>query len=300
MIQYIVRFLTFLAALAFCAAAQAAPKVVVSIKPLQSLAARVMAGVGSPTVLVSGSASPHSYSLRPSDMQALEDANVVFWIGPRFETFLSQPLAATHAVAVSLADAPGVTSLRARSGGLWDTSVQSPNAGADPHLWLDVANAEAIARAMAAALSTADAANAARYAANARGLQADLMALDTELRALLTPVRERPFIVFHDATHYFEARYGLAGVGAVSISPERPPGAKRVDGLRARVALGDIVCIFTEPPFEPKLMSSIAGSARVKTGILDPEGAALTPGPTLYFDLMRGLARGFSECLAPA
>lgn len=294
------RFPTFLVVLMLCAPTQAAPKVVVSIKPLQSLAARVMAGVGTPAVLVSGSASPHSYSLRPSDMRTLEDATLVFWIGPGFETFLTQPLAATNATAVSLSTAPDVTLLRARAGGLWDTSVQTQNAGADPHLWLDVANAQAIARAMATALSTADAANAARYAANARGLQADLEALDAELRALLTPARERTFIVFHDATHYFEARYGLAGVGAVSISPERPPGARRVGGLRTRVAQGDIVCIFTEPQFEPKLVATIVGGARVKTGILDPEGAALTPGPALYFDLMRGLARGFSQCLAPA
>ena len=299
MSPYFLRFLAFMTFMAVDPQVQAAPKVVVSIKPLQSLAARVMAGVATPTVLVNGSASPHSYSLKPSDMRGLEDADVVFWIGPGFETFLSQPLAATRATAVPLAAAPGVTPLRGRAGGLWDTSRPAQDAGADPHLWLDIANARAVAQAMAAALSAADGANAARYAENVRALQADLEALDTELRALLAPVRDRPFIVFHDATHYFEARYGLKGVGAVSISPERPPGARRVDGLRARVSQGDIACIFTEPQFEPKLLSAITAHAKVKTGILDPEGATLTPGPALYFDLMRGLARGFALCLAP-
>ncbi len=298
MSPYLLRSLAFIAFLTLCTPVQAAPKVVVSIKPLQSLAARIMTGLGAPVVVVSGSASPHSYSLRPSDMRALQEADVVFWIGPSFETFLTQPLAATRATAVSLAAAPGIAPLRGRAGGLWDTSPQAPDTGVDPHLWLDVANAQAIAQAMAAALGAADAANAARYTANARTLQVDLEALDTEIRATLAPVRDRAFIVFHDATHYFEARYGLKGVGAVSISPERPPGARRVEGLRARVSQGDIACIFTEPQFEPKLLSAITARARVKTGILDPEGAALTPGPTLYFDLMRGLARGFAQCLA--
>ena len=88
-------------------------------------------------------------------------------------------------------------------------------------------------------------------------------------------------------------------LAALPLTPLIPKSAaRRVEGLRARVSQGDIACIFPEPQFEPKLLSAITARARVKTGILDPEGAALTPGPTLYFDLMRGLARGFAQCLA--
>ena len=292
----------------FSGLAEAAPKVVVSIKPLHSLAARVMGSVGQPTLLVSGAASPHTYSLRPSDMRVIERADVVFWIGPNFEAFLTQALNATSGVTVTLAAAPGVTRLKARAGGLWDSavqdssvrdsSVQAGDAGDDPHLWLDIANAKAIAATMAAALGTADPANAVRYAANARSLAVALDAFDSELRGLLMPVRAKRFIVFHDATRYFEERYGLMSVGAVTVSPERPPGARRVEDLRARMAQGDIACLFTEPQFEPKLAATLVGRSQVKTGTLDPEGTALTPGPALYFDLMRGLARGFAGCLA--
>ncbi|MHB1206420.1 MAG: zinc ABC transporter substrate-binding protein [Rhodospirillaceae bacterium] len=281
----------------FSGVAGAVPKVVVSIKPLHSLAARVMGGVGQPALLVNGAASPHTYSLRPSDMRMIEDAAVVFWIGPNFETFLTQALTATHGVAVTLSAAPGMMRLKARAGGLWDSSAQTKDAGDDPHLWLDIANAKAIAQAMAAALGAADPANAVRYASNARSLAVDLDAFDGELRGLLMPVRDRRFIVFHDATRYFEERYGLMGVGAVTIGPERPPGARRVEDLRARLAEGDVACLFTEPQFEPKLASTLVGRSKVKTGTLDPEGTALTPGPALYFDLMRGLARGFAGCL---
>ncbi|MBX7200229.1 MAG: zinc ABC transporter substrate-binding protein [Rhodospirillaceae bacterium] len=278
--------------------ALAAPKVAVSIKPLQGLAARVTAGVTAPALLVTGTASPHSYSLKPSDMRALEGADVVFWMGPAFEVFLVQPLASIRARAIPLMAVPGVMPLRGRTGGLWDSSVQQKDAAVDPHVWLDIANAQAIARAMATALSAADPADAARYGANLRALAADLDALDGELQALLAPVRDRPFIVFHDATQYFERRYGLAGVGAVTLGPERPPGARRIDALRVRIARNDIVCLFTEPQFEPKLIATLSGEGRIKTAVLDPEGAALTPGPALYFELMRGLGRSFSECLA--
>ena len=278
--------------------ADAAPKVVASIKPVQSLAARVMAGVGMPSLLVAGAASPHSYSLKPSDMTALQDADLVFWIGPAFETFLAQPIAVAKVETFALMDAPGVAVVRGRTGGLWDSSMQAKDAGVDPHLWLDIANAQAMAREMAARLSAVDTGNAPRYAANTKALLADLDALDAELRAMLAPVRDKPFIVFHDATRYFEARYGLAGVGAVTLGPDRPPGARRVDALRARIHQNDVACLFAEPQFEPKLITTLAGDAPVKTAVLDPEGAALTPGPALYSALMRGLGRSFSQCLA--
>jgi zinc transport system substrate-binding protein len=294
----LLRSLTIALAAVAATPALAAPKVVASIKPLHSLAARITAGITSPAVLVGGVASPHSYSLKPSDMRTLEDADVVFWIGPAFETFLAQPLASTRARIVALTDAQGVTLLRGRSGGLWDSSLQTKDAGPDPHIWLDIANTKAIARAMADALSAADSANAGRYGANTKALAADLDALDAELRTRLAPARDRPFIVFHDATYYFESHYGLTGVGAVTLGPERPPGARRVEALRARIAQNDVACLFTEPQFEPKLVATLTGQARIRTAVLDPEGAGLTPGPALYFELMRGLAQGFVDCLA--
>src|SRR5690349_15608196 len=97
-------------------AAAQPPAIVASIKPVQSLVAAVMAGVGTPLLLVPGAASPHTYSLRPSDARLLRGAGLVFWIGPIYESFLAKPLAslAGEARIVRLADAPGVTVLRQR------------------------------------------------------------------------------------------------------------------------------------------------------------------------------------------
>ena len=52
--------------------------VVVSIKPVHSLVAGVMQGVGEPGLLVKGTGSEHSYSLRPSEARALERAEWFF------------------------------------------------------------------------------------------------------------------------------------------------------------------------------------------------------------------------------
>ncbi|MFY0735773.1 zinc ABC transporter substrate-binding protein [Aurantimonas sp. NFXS3] len=106
--------------LASFAPAQAeAPKVIASIKPVHSLVSSVMAGVGEPTLLVAGSASPHTYAMKPSDAAALQDADIVFWVGDALETFLVKPIGtmASDATSVELVDTPGLETLPFREGG---------------------------------------------------------------------------------------------------------------------------------------------------------------------------------------
>ncbi len=99
--------------------ATAAPEVVVSIKPVHSLVAAIMQGVGEPQLIVDGAASPHTYNLRPSNARKLETADVVFWVGPGLEAFLEKPLEALAAKAtvVELEDAKGLEKLPFREGG---------------------------------------------------------------------------------------------------------------------------------------------------------------------------------------
>ena len=279
----------FLAVIACGAASAAAPSVVVSIKPVQALVADVMEGVGAPTLLVQGSASPHAYTLRPSDAKMLTDANAVFWIGPEMETALDKPLTSLSgkATVVALLHADGIKVLR---GG---DSVST-----DGHAWLDIDNAKAMVTAIAQTLSKVDPANSARYVDNAANVQTRLNTLDAELRAQLMPVEHRPFIVFHDAYRYFANRYGLNMLASVTVNPEQPPGGRHVAELQALIAKQGAVCVFAEPQFQPKLMRTLEENTQARSGVLDPEGSALPPGPKLYVDLMRGLADNLVRCLS--
>ncbi|MCD1642170.1 zinc ABC transporter substrate-binding protein [Aurantimonas coralicida] len=95
------------------------PKVIASIKPVHSLVSSVMVGIGEPTLLVAGSASPHTYAMKPSDAAALQDADIVFWVGDALETFLVKPIGtmAGDATSVELIDTPGLETLPFREGG---------------------------------------------------------------------------------------------------------------------------------------------------------------------------------------
>lgn len=292
----------FLLAVALCVTASpamATPAVLATIKPIHSLVAGVMAGVGTPDLLIGGAASVHSYSFKPSDARKIAGASVIFEVSPDLETYLNAPLRnLSHAKVVALASVPGVLRLPAREGGLWQKDADH-SAPFDPHLWLDPQNAIAMTRAIAATLSAADPAHAHLYSQNATRQITTLTALDGELRAKVAPVRARHYLVFHDAYQYFEHRYGLSAAGSVTVSPDRPVGPQRLVALRQSIAAGKATCLFREPQFPPRLIDTLTEGHGIRVGVLDPLGADIASGPGLYPILMRQLAQSLSTCLKP-
>ena len=310
------------ASLASARAAGEVPQVVVSLKPVHSLIAGVMSGVGEPTLLIPGSASPHAYSLRPSDARSLREADLVFWVDPGMETFLEKPLESLAGVAevVTLSRVEGIALLKNRAGGTWESHDEAEHEDSDDHqdhgghdeaeehahgvynlhIWLDTDNATAIVEAAVSTLSRLDPQHATSYARNGEAVIGRLTALDRELRSDLEPVRETPFVVFHDAYHYFEKHYGLNAVGSITVSPERAPGANRLSQIREKIGGLSAACVFTEPQFSPKVVRTVIDGTSARLAVLDPLGVDYPAGPEAYFALMRDLAGSLRKCLAVA
>lgn len=289
------------------ARAQDAPMVAVSIKPLHSLVSAVMLGVGEPKLIVDGAASAHTYSLKPSNAADLQAARLVFWMGPEMEHFLAEPLQslAANANVVTMEDVPNLNRLPLREGGAFEADDDEAHAdtghdhGAhDMHVWLDPQNAVVMAEAIRDQLVATDPAHEAQYIANTKALEANIKALDAELSATLSPLKDKPLIVFHDAYQYFEKRYGLRVAGSITVSPETAPGAERLKEIHDKIASLGATCVFAEPQFEPKLLSVVMEGTAAKSGTLDPEGATMQAGPELYFQLMRALGTSLSDCLS--
>jgi zinc transport system substrate-binding protein len=276
--------------------------VAVSVKPAHAIVAAVMEDVAAPWLIVGGGASPHAYAVRPSQARRLADAEVVFRVGGTLETFLGKPLAALAGGArlVTLIDVAGMTLHRTRIAGALSNRPEAPpdDAGIDPHVWLDPANAKLIAGAVATVLGEVDPANGAAYAANAAAFAAAVDALDAELRATLAPLRGIPYAVYHDAYQYFERYYGLNAVASVTTGPEHRPGARRLRLIGAAIRESGARCLFREPQFEPALVRTLSEDTGLRVGVLDPLGAELAPGAGAYAALMRNLARALADCLA--
>ena len=278
--------------------------VVVTIKPVHALVAGVMRGIAEPKLLVRGSSSPHAYALRPSDMAALYDAALFFRVSPQLEPFTPKIVQALpkEVQVVSVMDAPGVELLALRRGPAFERAgahARHADAAAeiDGHAWLDPENAKAMVAYIAEILSRKDPAHSDAFRSNAQDLRQRLELLRRELEQTLTPIADRPYVVFHDAMHYFEQRFGLNAVGSISVSPEIPPSAARLIELRKKLRVAGAQCAFAEPKFSTALVGAVVEGTGVRVGILDPEAINLSAGPDLYFTLLRTLAADLTRCL---
>lgn len=273
-------------------AAGAGLKVIATIRPLHSLVAGIMQGVGVPKLLIV-SGSPHNFYIKPSDAIALDLADLVFWIGPQMEVSLKTPLQALAAKAdiVALGAAEGLKLLQIRG------DVRRHHSSTDMHMWLDPDNAKLFVRAVVKVLSRKDPANRAVYQANGAYQINRLTRLADEIERMLMGAGDKKPIFYHDAFQYFEHRFNLKSAGFVSAGPFRAAGARHVRHLRRLIVSGAISCVLTEPQFAPALVLVLVENTDVQIGILDPIGAGWPPGPDLYFNMMRKNAEALSKCL---
>ncbi len=290
--------------------------VVVSIKPLHSLVAGVMGDSGKPSLVVSGDSSLHDFHLKPSQVRMLQNAKIVFYIDDDFETFLKSALAALpDAVRKSpLANQKGLNILKVRKGGVWENHPHdhdnhdnhnnhdnhANHDNQDNHLWLDPDNARLMVELIASELASVYPQNKSKYFANAKAVAERIAALDQRLKKELSASRGVPFIIFHDATQYFEQHYGLSAVGSITFEPDEAPSSQRIKKLREKIKESKVVCVFSEPYFSDKILTILREGNNVNSAILDPEATALAPDADLYFKLLENLASSFGKCLKRA
>ncbi len=239
--------------------ANAEVKVVTSIKPIHSLASYVMDGVGKPDVIVDGYNSPHGFSLKPSHAKMLENADFVIWVGEDLEAFLEKPLdtIAKKAKNIEVMDLKGIKKLKFREKNIFeghddhghdehkehghdehkdehkehghdehkehDGHEGHAHGEHDPHVWLDPMNAKVIVKEITKQLVQLDSKNSATYKANSKKALADIDKLTKNIKKDLS--KDLRFVVFHDAYQYFEKRFGIQVLGALTVNTDVMPGA---------------------------------------------------------------------------
>ncbi|WP_415314318.1 zinc ABC transporter substrate-binding protein [Candidatus Pelagibacter sp. Uisw_106] len=315
---------TLIALLAFSTLAKADLKVVTSIKPIHSLASYIMDGVGSPGLIVDGYNSPHSFQLKPSHAKMLEQADIIFWIGEDLENFLEKPLAtiAKKAEKIELLEIKGIKKLKFRERSIFEEHEGHDDHGDDakkeehddhghdakkeehddheghghdeydPHIWLDPINAKVILNEISEHLIENDSKNASTYKSN---LAKAISEIDKLIIDVITETNtDLSYVVFHDAYQYYENRFNVNILGAMTVNPDVMPGAEQIHEIHEVIEHDNVSCILSEPQFNPDIIKSIAKDTSVKTGVLDPLGANLKPGKDLYFDLIRNMSASFN------
>ena len=317
--------LSIISLLTIFSPANADIKVVASIKPIHSLASYLMDGVGKPDLIVDGYASPHGFAMKPSHAKMLQNADLIFWVGEDLENFLEKPLKsiAKKAEKIELMEIKGLTKLEFRERNIFDNHDDHKEHGHkddkhddhkehghkedkhddhhghghgehDPHIWLDPMNAKVILSEMAEHLIENDQENASKYKANLKKAHKDLDKLTKKVKSQLN--KDFKSIVFHDAYQYFEKRFDVNVLGAFTVNTDVLPGAEQLAEIREVIEHEKVSCVFSEPQFNPDIIKAVAKDTNIKTGVIDPLGATLNPGKTLYFDLISNMSKSFKGC----
>ncbi|MDC0135998.1 zinc ABC transporter substrate-binding protein [Sulfitobacter sp.] len=298
--------LAALCLLATPAIAQEVPRVAVDIAPINSLVAQMMQGVGAPSQIIPTGASPHGYAMRPSEARALRDADLVVWVGPALTHWLEEPLdtLAGDAARLTLMSLAGAKTLPMRdpvelSEGEGhdhdhDHDGHSHEGDVDPHGWLSPSNAVLWTGVIAKTLGEIDTANAPAYTANWEAFRQEMEDLEKEVSDKLRPYRDTPFVVLHDAFHYFEATFGVEADAFIVPSDGSTPGPAQIKALRDHLIENPAVCAFTAPQENESLLRTVIEGQGTRIAVLDPMGDGSTP----YATLIRQFADDMVACLS--
>ncbi|MDG6267832.1 zinc ABC transporter substrate-binding protein ZnuA [Glaesserella parasuis] len=304
------------------ATAVANADVLTTVKPLGFIANAITDGVTETKVLLPTSASPHDYSLKPSDVEQLQSAQLVVWIGEEMETFLEKSIEKLPKEKVlTLEDVPAIKELVEHSGeekedkhdhkhdhkhehkhshnhAHHDHSHDGHSHDEDWHIWLSPKASEHIAEQIAERLSQQLPEQKAKIAENLANFKVTLATKNSEIAKQLEPVKSKGYYTFHDAYGYFEEAYGLKSLGSFTINPTVAPGAKTLNAIKKSIAQKKVQCLFAEPQFTPKVIESLSKGTSAKVGQLDPLGAKIELSKNAYPEFLQSLADQFGVCLA--
>lgn len=271
--------------------------VVASVKPLQLIAAAITDGVSTPQLLIPANQSPHNFSLRPSDVRHLMQADVVMWVGSGLETYLSSMFAqeSQQERLLEAAALPGIALLD-----LIDHAHEhSAEEHYDPHLWLSTANGRVIAKSLHDKLVAIDSVHAEQYSANLRQFELSLAQLEEDLERQFEPLQAAQFAVFHNGTQYFEEQVGIQHRFVIVPDHEIQPGIRHLLALRAQLAEQPLSCLFEDINSNAATIDTVFQDNPVRRIMLDPLGDAVALSKLGYLQLIQTMANAIQQCLSP-
>ena len=277
-------------------------KIVTSIKPIHSLASRVMGGRGELDLLVTGGVTPHIFRMKPSDFKKVINADVLFYISPKFETFLKTTSLVDRPSLNTIAfeEQEGIKLYPYRSSKFWftegDDLHEHEHSEMDLHIWLDPGNTRRIVTIIEETLSELDPMNSIHYGRNAQLLIKELYEQEELIRELLRPLRDSAMIVYHDAFQYYEKAYSLRSMGAIQLKSDDTPSVKHITALKKIAEERNVTCVLAIPGTHPKIAMTVMGDTKAGYGVVDHLGQYLEAGPQSYLQLMFEITQSIVDC----
>jgi len=280
-------YLTLLITSLLCTGVRADVNLITTIKPLQMIAEAVLLDRGSVSSIVDPRQSAHHFNISPSARMALARADLAIWIGPQFETHISDFFAQAEfkAKSITVVDIPDLQLYTIGGGQL------------DAHLWLDSSNALRIAGAIVERAMLLDPDNASYYRKNLENFGAGVERTNNETAQLFRTAPTTTYAVFHNAYQYFEKQFGLHHDMVILDDPEIQPGIREIVGLRNQINNLQPSCLFLEFDSSPELVRTVLDGHVVKLVTVDLLGSDVSSGENAYSEFVANIATDFYQCL---
>ena len=305
--------------------------VISTIQPINSLVSAVIGNTGKTISIIPAEQSPHDFKLKPSDVKVLQNGNIIFYVSNHLESSVTKVFKnlPKNIKLINLMEESGINHLAIRDNAAWerhdhhgddhddhdkhgkkhDDHDDHDKHGKkhddhddhekedDVHIWLSPDNAIKIVQKVNKVLSLYFPENSKIYNENTTKFIDKIRNLKMELIKELSPIKNKPYIVFHDAYQYFEKTFELNAVGSVALEGDIASSPKQISFIKDRIIKSKASCVFQEPQFDSKLVKIVVEGTNAKTGTLDPLGVNITGNKDFYLQLLTNMAKSLKECL---
>ena len=226
-------------------------RVVASFYPLAEAARQVGGDRVRVTDLTPAGTEPHDVELSPRQVDDLDGADVVLYIGRDFQ--------------------PAVQEMaERRDAGRVDLLARIPLHGEDPHFWLDPQRMATAVDEVADGLAAASPSDASVFRAGAARYRGALNDLDADFEQGLASCARHEIVTAHDAFGYLAERYGLTQVAIAGLAPESEPDPERLASLSTSVKTKGITTVFYEDLVSPDVARTLARETGARAAVLSP------------------------------
>ena len=306
--------------------------IITTIQPITSLVSAVIGNTGKTISLIPTEISPHEYKLKPSDIKKLQNGNIIFYVSDHLETSITKVFEnlPKNIKSINLMEDAGIKHLAIRDNEAWERHDHRHGHGDhhdhdkkakehddhedekhakkhddhnnhekedDVHIWLSPDNAVKIIKKVNKELSLYFPENAKTYNKNTNQMIKKINELEVELKNELSGIKDKPYIVFHDAYQYFETSFGLNAVGSVALEGDIASSPKQISFIKDKIVKFKASCVFQEPQFDSKLVKIVVEGTNAQIGTLDPLGVNIKSGENFYLQLLKNMAKSLKDCL---
>lgn len=278
--------------------AEKQPEIVSTILPIHLLASEIAGEHASSQLLIPANQNLHHYTLKPSALRTLSNADLIIRVSPTLERFLNKSLEKKNVITwMSLKGIRTLPVLTDHSHDHHDHEEQHQDdlKAIDSHLWFNPQNARLLIDQIVAELSQLDSAHAKDYAQNAKNLKKKITKTEEKITKDLSN-RALSYAVFHDAWQYFQDAFKVNAPRTLKIQEGIPPSVKQVSALRKHLKEDNIACLIASPENSPSLLKALVQGKATKILILDPKGASLPEGSNGYTGLLTHTAAQLQSC----